>query len=31
MTAPTPTLDRREVLSVLFPTPEYFLFVTGLA
>jgi phosphonopyruvate decarboxylase len=31
MNKPTPTLDRREVLSELFPSPDDYLFVTGLA
>ncbi len=31
MSKPTPTLDRREVLSGLFPSPGETLFITGLA
>ncbi|MBC8338687.1 MAG: thiamine pyrophosphate-binding protein [Alphaproteobacteria bacterium] len=31
MSKPTPTLDRREILSVLFPDPDDYLFITGLA
>ncbi|NQU60811.1 MAG: thiamine pyrophosphate-binding protein [Rhodospirillales bacterium] len=31
MTRPTPTLDRRDILSVLFPAPDDYLFVSGLA
>ncbi|NQV82753.1 MAG: thiamine pyrophosphate-binding protein [Rhodospirillales bacterium] len=31
MSKPTPTLDRREVLSKLFPSPDDYLFISGLA
>ncbi len=31
MKKPTPTLDRREVLSGLFPSPDDYLFISGLA
>jgi len=31
MSKPTPTLDRRDVLSTLFPSPDDILFISGLA
>jgi thiamine pyrophosphate-dependent acetolactate synthase large subunit-like protein len=31
MSKPTPTLDRRDVLATLFPSPDDLLFITGLA